>query len=378
MLDEATSALDTKSERMVQSAIDKLAKHQTTIMIAHRLSTVRNADMIVVIDGGAVIESGNHNQLMELKGFYHSMIMAQEFGNDEASGECDTPEQSSFGEGTPNSATFSASEYILSVEEDNTKLVTLTRGIKGKNDVVLEERVKLSKLAFPFRRIFGISKPDMKYLFIGLSGSIFDGTLVPLEAFLMGINLAIYGNAEKFDGIKGVTLYSLLFLPLGLLAFFGKGLQQYGFGISGSNLTERLRVKTFSKLIRQDMYFFDQELNSSGALASALSTDADAIKKISGPLAGQIFTAGITLFLGFSIAFAYGWQLTLLMVACAPLLFLATFLERKALEGFTEQTKRAYEASGQLASTVLINIKTVMMLSKEHEFLIEYHSMYSQ
>lgn len=140
----------------------------------------------------------------------------------------------------------------------------------------------------------------------------------------------------------------------------------------GSNLTERLRVKTFSKLVRKDMYFYDEELNSSGALASALSSDADAIKKITGPLAGQILTVAINIVLGFTIAFAYGYQLTFFMIACAPILFFATYLERKALEGFTEETKRAYEASGQLATSVLTNIKTVMMLSKEMQFSHEY------
>ena len=193
----------------------------------------------------------------------------------------------------------------------------------------------------------------------------------------MGINLALYGNPSKYSGMQGVVLYSMLFIPLGALAFIGKASQQYGFGVSGSNLTERLRCMVFSKLVRQDMYFFDKEENSAGALASALSSDADAVKKIGGPLAGQIVTVIINSSLALVISFVFGWQLTLFMIACMPLLFLATFLERKALEGYTEETKRSYEASGQLASTVISNIKTVVMLSKEKQFLDEYKGMFS-
>lgn len=70
ILDEATSALDTESERIIQQNLDKILKDRTTIVIAHRLSTVRNADLIVVLDKGVIIEKGTHYELMEKKGLY--------------------------------------------------------------------------------------------------------------------------------------------------------------------------------------------------------------------------------------------------------------------------------------------------------------------
>lgn len=78
LLDEATSALDTESEMLVQSSIDNLLKYSkaiTTIIVAHRLRTVRNADCIAVIDEGNIIEIGSHNTLMNIEnGYYKSMI----------------------------------------------------------------------------------------------------------------------------------------------------------------------------------------------------------------------------------------------------------------------------------------------------------------
>ena len=83
ILDEATSALDTESERLVQEAIDHLVRDRTVLVIAHRLATVRDADRIVVLDGGRVVESGTHTQLMAHTGLYRRLHDLQ-FSADEA------------------------------------------------------------------------------------------------------------------------------------------------------------------------------------------------------------------------------------------------------------------------------------------------------
>ena len=80
LLDEATSALDTKSESVVQEALDKAREGRTTIIIAHRLSTIQNADVIFVIDEGSVAEVGTHAQLVQQQGLYHSLVEAQVCG----------------------------------------------------------------------------------------------------------------------------------------------------------------------------------------------------------------------------------------------------------------------------------------------------------
>lgn len=77
ILDEATSALDTVTEQRIQASLDKLSKGRTTIIIAHRLSTVKNADVIAVVDGERIMELGSHRELMEKNGVYAQLCRAQ-------------------------------------------------------------------------------------------------------------------------------------------------------------------------------------------------------------------------------------------------------------------------------------------------------------
>ena len=79
LLDESTSALDSESERIVQDALDSVIaeRRRTTIVVAHRLSTIKNADVICVIDNGQIVETGTHTELIQRNGLYHDLVETQ-------------------------------------------------------------------------------------------------------------------------------------------------------------------------------------------------------------------------------------------------------------------------------------------------------------
>ncbi len=81
ILDEATSSVDTRTEKRIQNAMVNLMKNRTSLIIAHRLSTVRDADTIVVMDHGRIVECGNHDALMEQQGRYYELYQTQFAGN---------------------------------------------------------------------------------------------------------------------------------------------------------------------------------------------------------------------------------------------------------------------------------------------------------
>jgi ATP-binding cassette subfamily B protein len=77
ILDEATSSVDTRTERLIQNALERLLAGRTSFVIAHRLSTIRNADLVMVLDNGQIIERGTHSELLARKGFYYDLYMSQ-------------------------------------------------------------------------------------------------------------------------------------------------------------------------------------------------------------------------------------------------------------------------------------------------------------
>ena len=77
ILDEATSSVDTRTEILIQKAMDKLMEGRTSFIIAHRLSTIKNADLILVMDNGDIVEQGNHEELLKKNGFYAKLYNSQ-------------------------------------------------------------------------------------------------------------------------------------------------------------------------------------------------------------------------------------------------------------------------------------------------------------
>jgi ATP-binding cassette subfamily B protein len=81
ILDEATSSVDTRTEARIQKSLLRLMKGRTSFVIAHRLSTIRDADKVVVINNGEIVEQGTHQELLQMKGFYHHLYLSQFKGN---------------------------------------------------------------------------------------------------------------------------------------------------------------------------------------------------------------------------------------------------------------------------------------------------------
>ena len=145
LLDEATSALDNKSEKIVQEALDRIMKNRTTIVVAHRLSTIRNADQIFVFNKGQIVEKGNHDELIKLDGIYKTLIIAQ--GGVTNEGEKNS-ERLSPGEDEDKPLAKSSEEYIFREEEEEKPKVE--EEVEDKKSKKKKKKKKNLKMMFHY------------------------------------------------------------------------------------------------------------------------------------------------------------------------------------------------------------------------------------
>ncbi len=137
ILDEATSSIDIHSERIVQAALDRVARNCTTIIIAHRLSTIRRADHIIAMGDGTNFQEGTHGELMERGGLYRQLVDAQQLHTDTPIvDECDSPTLECEDEG--HAPLQSDSEAVANNGHSTQELrFNLLRGVGGKRHLVL-------------------------------------------------------------------------------------------------------------------------------------------------------------------------------------------------------------------------------------------------
>ncbi|CAF4936481.1 unnamed protein product [Rotaria sp. Silwood1] len=280
LLDEATSALDNISEKIVQDALDRACKGRTTIVIAHRLSTIQNADQIYVLDNGNVIEQGTHETLMAKEGGkYQSMVKRQQmerFDDDK--------------------------DDMISIEKatEEEEKSMLERSRLFSDSLIADMNEQSSKSftqRFVLWRLLSMNSPEWITILIGCIACILNGAGQPLFAFLVTKMVDAFKYCSNSERRTHVLITCFIFLLFGVALLVVRFVQYTAFAISGSKLTQRIRSKAFACLLSQEIAYFDQPENSSGAICTRLSSDALSIQEMSGTRLGAICQAiGLSLF----------------------------------------------------------------------------------
>ncbi|KAM5157180.1 ATP-binding cassette sub-family B member 5-like [Mantella aurantiaca] len=359
LLDEATSALDTESESVVQAALDKASEGRTTIVIAHRLSTVWTADLIVVFENGTVAEKGTHSELMEKKGIYHTLATAQTI---QTTVESET-EQGTLGK--PSlvqriNSNMSSGKFSMSENEE-------------EDDVTEDEQEqKLPKISF--YKLLKLNKSEWPYILFGTLAAIINAGAHPSFGVIFAKVIAIFGTNDPELIQREVNIYSIIIAVIGVASFFTYFTQGFMFGRSGEVLTMRLRQMAFKAMLRQEISWFDDKKNNTGALTTRLATDASQIQTATGSRLGLIAENFAVMIISLIISLVFGWELSLLILALTPVLIVSGFLELRALTGFANRDKKQLQQAGKIATEAVDNIRTVVSLTRERTF----EEMYSE
>ncbi|CAF3335982.1 unnamed protein product [Rotaria sp. Silwood2] len=379
LLDEATSALDNASERIVQDALNKAKAGRTTIVIAHRLSTIRNADLIIGLERGQVVESGTHDDLMEHKGLYYELVTAQieKEKEKEADPDIDREDDEIVREFIRRSSSyrrFSKQSSISINDSDNND---------DDNDETTSDALKRNKIfgRTPFAlKIFKLNAPEWPWILMGVICSVIFGVIQPLFALLFAQIYGLFGEPDLKKQDHLASVYAGFIYLIGVVGGITQFLSTLGFAKSGEELTLRMRKLTFSAIIRQEISYFDYETNSVGALVTRLSSDAAALKGLTGVRIGIIVQAISASVAALIIAFTAGWKLAFIVLCFVPLLMFSGKIQGQKQDnaGKSGSKDSFSEQGGQHAIQAIEHIRTVVALHQEMHFIDLYENAFNQ
>uniref|UniRef100_A0A9J7YGP4 ATP-binding cassette, sub-family B (MDR/TAP), member 11a n=1 Tax=Cyprinus carpio carpio TaxID=630221 RepID=A0A9J7YGP4_CYPCA len=379
LLDMATSALDNESEAVVQEALDKARQGRTTISIAHRLSTVHNADVIVGFEHGRTVERGTHRQLLDRKGVHFTLVTLQNQGKD-----TDILEVIGNLYESPKCSVFKLKHlsYRRSLRQRSHSQMSnnIPDAISGKfkihsDHLETEEFDRKDEEVIepaPVARILKYNCPEWPYMLLGSLGAAINGSVNPIYALLFSEILGTFSIQDLDEQRRQINGICILFVSIGVLSFFSQFLQGYSFAKSGELLTRRLRKVGFQAMLKQEIGWFDNPINSPGALTTRLATDASMVQGATGSQIGMIVNSLTNIGASFIIAYYFSWKLSLVVTCFLPLIGLSGVFQAKMLTGFANEDKNALEAAGQVSSEALSNIRTIAGLAKEKHFVSQY------
>ncbi|XP_050375437.1 ABC transporter B family member 4-like [Argentina anserina] len=384
LLDEATSALDAESERVVQEALDRIMVNRTTVIVAHRLSTVRNADTISVIHRGTIVEQGPHSELVkDPEGAYSQLIRLQETrtsseqtginDQDRPDISSDSRRQSSprfsllrsISRGSSGRANSSRRSFSISYSGAPTAI-----GIFETNDDVPESsfghpEVSLSRLA-------ALNKPEIPVLLLGTLSAAVNGAILPVFGILLSSVIKTF--FEPPDQLrKDSKFWALIFCALGVATMVAQPSRAYFFGVAGCKLIRRVRSKCFEKVVYMNVSWFDEPDHSSGAIGARLSTDAASLRGLVGDALGLLVQNLATAAVGLVVSFVANWQLALIILVLLPLLGVSGYFQIKLMKGFSADAKKMYEDASQVANDAVGSIRTIASFCAEEKVMELYN-----
>ncbi|KAL3620376.1 ABC transporter B member 11 [Castilleja foliolosa] len=352
LLDEATSALDAESERIVQEALDRVMINRTTLIVAHRLSTVKNANAIAVIHQGKIVEKGSHLKLIQNpEGAYTHLIKLQEFTQNPGHDKTGPEIKSQPSEKVHSSRrSFSLSPGPMPQTAPSPKP---------------EHKLSLHRLAY-------LNKSEIfPELIFGTLAAIVNGSILPLFGLLFSSTIkTFYMPAHQLR--EDSKFWAWMFVVLGSASLLATPMRTYFFSVAGCKLIRRLRLMCFEKVAHMEISWFDRIETSSYSVGARLSGDVKCVRSLVGESLALIVQNVATAVAGLAIGFSASWQLSLIVMAMLPLIGLNGYVHMRFVTGFSADSKKLYEDATQVASDAIGNIRTVASFSAE-EKVIKLH-----
>lgn len=354
LLDEATSALDPSAENLVQAALDKVSRGRTTLVIAHKLATVRKADKIILLKEGNVIEEGDHSSLLDSNGHYAKLFNRQMLSFPLSLSQRDSginDKQQSFGgieKPTPSTA----------------EVVPEFDGTEPSVPELYEPKMSiLSCLTMIFRE-----QQKMRTLFlVGCIACVAAGAVYPGQAVVFAKSISVLSQ-DGTELVRNGTFWALLWFILAIGVCITFQVSGTIFAIVGSTIMRTYRYEYFSSMIEQDMLFFAAASNSSAVLTARLLSHTQQLETLLSKTMGSILIVLVNVTSSCLLSIAIAWKLGLVAIFGAfPLISLAGFLQVSLSSKSQSRNTHHYDEVLRFASECVACIRTISSLTMEAE-----------
>eukprot|EP00358_Blepharisma_japonicum_P000688 CAMPEP_0202954686 /NCGR_PEP_ID=MMETSP1395-20130829/51033_1 /ASSEMBLY_ACC=CAM_ASM_000871 /TAXON_ID=5961 /ORGANISM="Blepharisma japonicum, Strain Stock R1072" /LENGTH=1153 /DNA_ID=CAMNT_0049670407 /DNA_START=198 /DNA_END=3659 /DNA_ORIENTATION=- len=338
LLDEATSALDVKTEKKIQITLDKVSQNRTTIIVAQRLSSVKNANKIIVISEGVIAEEGNHESLIKLNGRYARYCEIQ--SKTEEGLEEEVPEEK-----VETAKDLDVMSYQTSISH---------RVKAEKNKYMKGIRVQLFK--------------QWDWMIVAAIGVILAGLCYPVMGFYYGDDVIITAEDDgaEYQDNTWENMWGCIFLAI--FVFVMIVISFSALGRIAALFTDDIRMRGMNAILYYDQKFFDKPINNPSSLSYTFSNDCDKISSIGGPVLMFQLLAVSSLTLAIVWVLCRDWSYGLISIG----LFSAMVIVNMGGDVFRQNDKMTPPETTHIAFDSLTNIKTVASLNKQDYFHVRY------